>query len=900
MKFPLNLWRGIVSLLAVFSLISVPLIKGQQPQPATRPAATKPAQPPAKQTPQIKPAPAAPASQQPAATTPTQETGAATGKEVATEAVTLDTLLAADAYAVYGELRSVGQFFNSREVLDLIAPLRLPGASASPELLALLDFLATRADALATARVMFGAAPVRAKLPAALVAIDLTSPEQAEKLLPELRAFAAAKLQTLAQPAPQGTTISQTTKGTNAPATLRRNRRRERAAAQSARTTQPAQPAVLPFHLQRAGSIVAISAQPFTFKQLWKTGEKLLAEEPSFGAARARFAGETLFVYFNVARMEQANKRQREEFERQMAAERERVAKLPSRSAETNVTAEEESIDEKDEAKKIAGENANESRVAGTDSVTIATDAAIPSADVEVMIEGTKGVPTLSVSADPDATPEPPPAKLTPEEEAKQEARRQTEQFESLLMMSVFGGGQAAGNSAWPEAIAAGVALEDDALAIRALFINASDEQPLRPIPFVPIILSGPQINAEAANVLPADTDILVSASLDLQQMYEYVLSSLGILAAVVNTPGKDSGLQPQLDSFEKQYNFRIKEDLLSSLGNEIAVSLPAYWLGGRSIMIPSAGIVVGSGSSASAGPTQSAKPKQTAPVFVVALNDKKKLQGILPRALAAAGLAGLSEGQLFEKRGDVEVFTFSQGTVAFIEQFLVIAPDAQTMQWIIEAYNDRETLAAAPAFREATKWQPRQTLAQVYVSNGVLKRAFEDPQQVAELIEDETIRTLLARLPTEPGAVTHVAAKDDNKLFHELRLPKSLLARAAAEIVISQKLAPLRTGEQMARWKMHSIASAQQSYKEATGRYGTLEELEASDALPEYLKNSQFTVEGYEIKLSVSGDKFEATATPAAYRKTGRLSFYIDQTGVIRGGDTGGKPATASSEPVQ
>lgn len=889
MKLHLNLWRGIVSCFAIFSLISVPLVKGQQP--ATRP--------PAKQTPQSKPAPAAPASQRPAATTPTQETGAAAGKDVATEVVTLDTLLAADAYAVYGELRSVGQFFNSREVLDLIAPLRLPGASAPPELLALLDFLSTRADALATARVMFGAAPVRAKLPAALVAIDLTSPEQAEKLLPELRAFAAAKLQTLAQPAPQPTTIEQTTKGTNAPATLRRSRRRGgRAATQSAQTNQPSQPAVLPFHLQRAGSIVAISAQPFTFKQLWKTGEKLLAEEPGFGAARARFAGETLFVYFNVARMEQSNKRQREEIERQMAAERERIAKLPPRSAETNVTAEEESINEKDEAKKIGGEKANEDRVAVSNSAATATDAAIPSTEAEI-VGAAQGVPNLSVSIDPDATPEPPPAKLTPEEEAKQESRRQTEQFESLLMMSVFGGGQAAGNSAWPEAIAAGVTLEDDALAIRALFINASDEQPLRPIPFVPILLSGPQINAEAANVLPADTDILVSASLDLQQMYEYVLSSLRILDAVVGAPGKDSGLQSQLDSFEKQYNFRIKEDLLSSLGNEIAVSLPAYWLGGRSIMIPSVGIVVGSDSGASAGPTQSAKPKQTAPVFVVALNDKKKLQGILPRALAAAGLAGLSEGQLFEKRGDVEILTFSQGTVAFIEQFLVIAPDAQTMEWIAEAYNDHETLAAAPAFRDATKWQPRPTLAQVYVSQQVLKKAFEDPQQVAELIDDETIRALLARLPVEPGAVTHVVAKDDNKLLHELRLPKSLLARAAAEIVVSQKLAPLRTGEQTARWKMHSLASAQQKLKEATGRYGTLEELEASDALPEFLKNSQFTVEGYEIKLSVSGDKFEATATPAVYRKTGRFSFYIDQTGVIRGGDTGGKPATASSEPV-
>src|SRR5205085_6318774 len=51
--------------------------------------------------------------------------------------VTIDTLLAADTYAIYGEVRGLGQYVNSKEVQELLAPLRLPGG-APPEMLDLI------------------------------------------------------------------------------------------------------------------------------------------------------------------------------------------------------------------------------------------------------------------------------------------------------------------------------------------------------------------------------------------------------------------------------------------------------------------------------------------------------------------------------------------------------------------------------------------------------------------------------------------------------------------------------------------------------------------------------------------------------------------------------------------
>jgi hypothetical protein len=59
-------------------------------------------------------------------------------------------------------------------------------------------------------------------------------------------------------------------------------------------------------------------------------------------------------------------------------------------------------------------------------------------------------------------------------------------------------------------------------------------------------------------------------------------------------------------------------------------------------------------------------------------------------------------------------------------------------------------------------------------------------------------------------------------------------------------------------------------------------------------LKNS-----GYKFELTLVGDKFEITAVPDEYGKTGRISYYLDHTNVIRGGDHGGSSATADDNPI-
>jgi hypothetical protein len=42
---------------------------------------------------------------------------------------------------------------------------------------------------------------------------------------------------------------------------------------------------------------------------------------------------------------------------------------------------------------------------------------------------------------------------------------------------------------------------------------------------------------------------------------------------------------------------------------------------------------------------------------------------------------------------------------------------------------------------------------------------------------------------------------------------------------------------------------------------------------------------------LTVNGKTFIATAEPSRYGRTGKLSFWMDQTGAIKSADNGGKP---------
>jgi hypothetical protein len=96
----------------------------------------------------------------------------------------------------------------------------------------------------------------------------------------------------------------------------------------------------------------------------------------------------------------------------------------------------------------------------------------------------------------------------------------------------------------------------------------------------------------------------------------------------------------------------------------------------------------------------------------------------------------------------------------------------------------------------------------------------------------------------------------------------------------------------------LRTIAGAEVSFRAASkdGPYGSIEELITAGLIArEVLEPS-----GYKIEVNVSDTSFFATAIPVEYGKTGKLSFFIDESNVLRGGDHGGGPATVADKPIQ
>ena len=104
----------------------------------------------------------------------------------------------------------------------------------------------------------------------------------------------------------------------------------------------------------------------------------------------------------------------------------------------------------------------------------------------------------------------------------------------------------------------------------------------------------------------------------------------------------------------------------------------------------------------------------------------------------------------------------------------------------------------------------------------------------------------------------------------------------------------------------LRTLHGAEITYRETigNGNYGSLSELRIKQLVT--LSMSQGNQCGYRFILKISEGKrdnpttFNITAVPQKYVETGRRSFYIDESGIIRGADRSGQPADADDLPLE
>lgn len=777
---------------------------------------------------------------------------------------TFDTLLSTDNYKLYGEVRNVGTLLTTGGAGEIVEPI-LKLASPGPEFNSIVEFLKKNSEALASSRLMFATWPTRTDLPSTFVAIEFATPAEAEKFSPKLETFLPKVLPPVpvepaatpeSSPLPTSSPQSES-RGTN-PATAGEMKPNPATAKTPAQEASPAAPAAspemrLPFVITRTGSLVFISDKTFKFEKLRPKSTALLAEDHNFRVARDRFSSEPVFLFFNIALEEKT---------------RPKPSPTPVISEE-----EQEMLRQEEEAriqKQIEEAKAAQEQPEELPQIVNAEDRPVTA--------------TLRATATaPSPTPTP-----TKEQEAQRIASNQIGN-----MMNMLGQGQ----PQWPEAIGLALALDNDEYVLRAILIDAPNSKRLT-LPMIPRLISGPLHTAEAAAILPDDTEVVVSASIDFAKTYQEMKQQAEISAKNTRLHTSD-GAKASLDSFaefEKNAGFKISDDLLPVLGNELAVAASLK----AANMVNIFGVPTPPSSREPTNPNDKEKAPEPFPIFLIEVRDREAAKRLMPRVLDGLGLGAANLIAQTERRQDSEIVNYAGFfSYAFVGNFLVIS-DSATIRRVADANANRQTLSSNNAFRNARHWQPRQTLGEIYVSPALMEGYQEQVGKQAGML-DQTMRDFLMRLSPKSSAITYALSHDGLGAQHELHLPKNLILAMVAST--SATMSAMKQGspemnEMIAISGLQMIFHGEENYKSTAGNgsYGSIDELVEK----KLVAKDMFEKYGYKYDLTVSGQAFTAVATPVEYGKTGKRSFFVDQTGIVRGDDHGGGPATSADKPAQ
>lgn len=773
---------------------------------------------------------------------------------------TFDNLLAADSYKMYGEVRNVGQLMNGGGLGEIVDPI-IKLADPPQQFKSIITFLKKNAEALASSRLLFATWPARTEVPDAFVAIEFATNEEAAKFAPKLEKFLPTVLPPVPDPTPE-VNVTPTD-----PARAKTNEPGQQPAAAQTKTAAAAAPAAspqpaaehLPFVISHTGNLVIISDKAFKFEKLHPIGSKSLFEDQNFRIAHDRFSTESVFVFFNVALEE----RKKPATEKQQVVTVADTASMKPAEADTDDS---------------------------TDDAALKTTTTRPITEPTPEIQNTNElqVAVLSGEANPAASPAPTPTK---EQQAQAIASSQVGH-----MLDALGFGE----PQWPEAVGLALALDNNDYVIKALLIDPPDAKKL-PLPFVPQLISGPAYAPDAPAVLPDDTEVFVTASIDFLQTYEGMRKATEAKAKADQKQIPASAKETPLDAyaqFEKKAGIKIKDDLLPAFGNEIALagSLKSLQGMGGFNIVPS----TGARTVTEAGDSKDDKEKKgndSFPMLLLAVRDREGARRLMPRILDGLGMGEINLIAQVERRGDTEMVNYAGVfAYAFVGDFVVVS-EAATVRRVIDANLNHQTLSSNSAFRNSRRWEPNRTLGQVYLSPALMESYHEEIRKQGTAL-DPSMRDFLLGLDPTASAITYALSNDGLGTAHELHLPKNLILTMVAGISSATKNPPPEMNEAIATGMLSYIAGVEDTYKSTAGKgkYGTLDQLVEQ----KLIQKGMFDRYQYNFEVTVIGDQFEAVATPKEYGKSGKRSFFVDKSGVVRGDDHGGAPATVADKPAQ
>ena len=133
-----------------------------------------------------------------------------------------------------------------------------------------------------------------------------------------------------------------------------------------------------------------------------------------------------------------------------------------------------------------------------------------------------------------------------------------------------------------------------------------------------------------------------------------------------------------------------------------------------------------------------------------------------------------------------------------------MIISTTPAIRHVIDRYLNHQTLSSNSAFRNFTRWQPRDMIGQIYVSPALMEtyqKSAHDPSQMMPV----SMREYLMRLNPAPQAITYALSNDGFGAIHELHLPKSFVIASIAGAASVSKEPPPEMNEQIAMSMLRS-----------------------------------------------------------------------------------------------
>jgi len=403
------------------------------------------------------------------------------------------------------------------------------------------------------------------------------------------------------------------------------------------------------------------------------------------------------------------------------------------------------------------------------------------------------------------------------------------------------------------------------------------------------VLADPPSIQFRAAKYVPSYCGSLQSIAADPVRIFDLVEQYFGPVPPASN--GK--GFAQQVEEIEDAIGVGLRSELLPALGREIAFTESFGFLGGVRPMRP---------------PGKGDAPKPVR-VLLVEVRDREPIRKMIaksaPRFPNAPPLAAV------DYKG-AELWDAAGFAVAFVDDF-AIAGQSDDVKRCVDSVVAEDTLSKQPSYQSVSSEWLGGAIVATYTSADFeadrLESSAKSQEELRKQIEigdgssfdvEQMFAWQAVSTLTNPLGAT--VLRNATGVNWENSSPTGPISTAYAKltrewIVDGPRRQRIEASHSAAIGAMNILVSAEQAFREKSGRFGLLEELKSAGSLDEESKQLIANdLSGYRLEVAATGagteSRFTVTATPVMYGRTAKLSLFIDETGILRGIDKQGAVA--------